>query len=109
MPGQIDIHFEFYPQRQAALPNAGTLVAVEGDPGYPSTGTRGAYLALFEPLRADRHLLLVADDLAADLGALGIDRVDLDGDSYGTFFAQTFAGIESRHRQLDADAGQSEP
>jgi pimeloyl-ACP methyl ester carboxylesterase len=142
VPGQIDNHFEFYPQRQAALPNAGTVVAAEGGPGYPSTGTRGAYLALFEPLRADRHLLLVdqrgtgrsqplvcpalqadplyqpasvaacgarlgpraalfgsalaADDLAAVLGALGIDRVDLYGDSYGTFFAQTFAG---RHPQ----------
>ncbi len=32
-----------------------------------------------------------ADDLAAVLDALQIDRVHLYGDSYGTFFAQTFA------------------
>jgi pimeloyl-ACP methyl ester carboxylesterase len=34
---------------------------------------------------------LAADDLAAVLDALAIDRVGLYGDSYGTFFAQTFA------------------
>lgn len=33
-----------------------------------------------------------ADDLAAVLDALDIDQVDMYGDSYGTFFAQTFAG-----------------
>jgi pimeloyl-ACP methyl ester carboxylesterase len=33
-----------------------------------------------------------ADDLAAVLDALGIDQIDLYGDSYGTFFSQTFAG-----------------
>lgn len=31
-----------------------------------------------------------ADDLAAILGQLGIDRVDLYGDSYGTYLAQVF-------------------
>ena len=36
-----------------------------------------------------------ADDLAAVIRALGLGRVDLYGDSYGTFFAQVFAG---RHR-----------
>ncbi len=35
---------------------------------------------------------LAADDAAAVLDALAIDRVNLYGDSYGTFFAQTFAG-----------------
>ena len=33
-----------------------------------------------------------ADDLAAVLDALGISQIDLYGDSYGTFFSQTFAG-----------------
>jgi pimeloyl-ACP methyl ester carboxylesterase len=35
---------------------------------------------------------LAADDLAAVLDALGIGRIHLYGDSYGTFFSQTFAG-----------------
>lgn len=33
-----------------------------------------------------------ADDLAAVLDALEIEKVDMYGDSYGTFFAQVFAG-----------------
>ena len=33
-----------------------------------------------------------ADDLAAVLDALEIDKVDMYGDSYGTFFGQAFAG-----------------
>ena len=33
-----------------------------------------------------------ADDLAAVVRRLGLGRVDLYGDSYGTFFAQVFAG-----------------
>jgi pimeloyl-ACP methyl ester carboxylesterase len=40
---------------------------------------------------------LAADDLAAILEALGIARVALYGDSYGTYFAQVFA---LRHPQL---------
>lgn len=35
---------------------------------------------------------LSADDLSAVISALGLGRVDLYGDSYGTFFAQVFAG-----------------
>ena len=34
---------------------------------------------------------LAVDDLAALLDALAIGRIDLYGDSYGTFFAQVFA------------------
>jgi pimeloyl-ACP methyl ester carboxylesterase len=40
---------------------------------------------------------LAADDLAAVVRALRLGRIDLYGDSYGTFFAQTFAG---RHPDL---------
>jgi pimeloyl-ACP methyl ester carboxylesterase len=38
--------------------------------------------------------VLSADDLAAVVAALGLGRVDVYGDSYGTFFTQVFA---SRH------------
>jgi pimeloyl-ACP methyl ester carboxylesterase len=143
VPGTIAIAFELYPQRDAARPNAGAVVATEGGPGYATTGSRAGYLALFDPLLTDRHLLLVdnrgtgrsaplhcealqydplslpqsvaacgaqlgeraalygsalaADDLAAVIDALQLGRVDLYGDSYGTFFSQTFAG---RHPAL---------
>ena len=136
VPGSLQIYFEYYPHtaRGAA---AGTLVATEGGPGYPATGSRDEYLALFAPLR-DRYDVLImdnrgtgrsgalyckelqtapkltegnigacgrslgrtaplygtalaADDLAAILDALAIDRVGLYGDSYGSYFAQVFA------------------
>jgi len=46
-----------------------------------------------------------ADDLAAVLTKLGIGKVDLYGDSYGTFFAQTFAVRHpGRVRSLILDA-----
>jgi pimeloyl-ACP methyl ester carboxylesterase len=115
----------------------GTIVAVEGGPGYSSTDSRSWFIDLFRPL-LDRYQLLIvdnrgtgksgailcqplqsykgnyvdavgkcgrqlgdtadlygtgnaADDLAEVLDALDINRVHLYGDSYGTFFSQTFA------------------
>ena len=136
VPGRISIYFEYYPHSGAAAA-AGTLVASEGGPGFPATESRDEYLALFEPLRATRDVVimdnrgtghsaavdckplqdaavlteanigacgrllgaaaslygsaLAGDDLAAVLEALGSGPVDLYGDSYGTYFAQTFA------------------
>ena len=49
------------------------------------------------PRRDDYTTERSADDLAAVITALGLHRVDLYGDSYGTFFAQVFAG---RHPDL---------
>jgi len=37
----------------------GTLVATEGGPGYPATGSREDYLALFKPLMPDHDLLMM--------------------------------------------------
>lgn len=152
LPGGIDIAVEFGPQTDASRRNPGAIVAVEGGPGCPSTGTRSSGLALFAALRADRHRLLVdnrstggsaavnclavqhdalygdasmtacgkplgasaalygsalaVDDLAAMLEAPGITRVDLYGDSYGSFFAQAFAGRDpARLRSVVLDAG----
>ena len=43
--------------------------------------------------RADDYTTaLSADDLAAVVSSLGLGPIDLYGDSYGTFFAQVFAG-----------------
>lgn len=54
--GTIDIVFEYYAARGT---RRGTLVATEGGPGYPATESRAAYLALYEPLRADHDLVLM--------------------------------------------------
>ena len=129
------------------------LVAVEGGPGYPSTGSYVEYTGIYGPLLQERGLLLVdnrgtgtsdlidcpavqkfggstatdafpgrvarcarqlerrypkvshaedlfatayaANDLSAVLRALKLGKVDLYGDSYGTFFVQSFI---SRHQ-----------
>jgi pimeloyl-ACP methyl ester carboxylesterase len=135
--GHLRIHFELTPRRDKHRPSLGTIVAVEGGPGYSSTGSRNYYKDLFRPLLGRRQLLIVdnrgtglsepivcprlqsyrgnrdvaigqcgrklgarsdlygtamaADDLAAVLRHLRIGKVDLYGDSYGTFFSQTFA------------------
>ena len=67
VPGTIGIHFEYYP---ATGPRTGTLVAAEGGPGYPSTGSREEYLALFAPLRATRDLVLMDDRGTGGSGAI---------------------------------------
>ena len=136
VPGHVSVYFEFYPHT-ARGPSQGTLVATEGGPGYPATGSRDAYLALLEPLRRTRDLILMdnrgtgrsgaldcptlqaadrwttamvgacgdslgersalygtalaADDLAAILDRLSAGKIDLYGDSYGTYFEQVFA------------------
>ncbi|HZA81052.1 MAG TPA: alpha/beta fold hydrolase [Actinomycetes bacterium] len=54
--GTIRINLEWYPAEQSP---AGTIVAMEGGPGYPSTGSRDSYLELFAPLQDTRNLLLV--------------------------------------------------
>ncbi len=57
--GQITIGFEFYPREDQSRPALGTIVPQEGGPGYSSTGTRDAYLNIFQPLRDRRDILIV--------------------------------------------------
>ena len=55
--GTIDIAFELHPASSGA--SEGTIVTVEGGPGYASSGSRDWYLGLYEPLLATRDLLIV--------------------------------------------------
>ncbi len=148
---RIGIAYELFGRRDRTRPSLGTIVAVEGGPGYSTTASRSYYLDLFDPL-LDRHQLLLVDnrgtgksgpircghlqsyrgnrtlaigqcgrklgaksdlygsaiatdDMVAVLDRLGIGRIHLYGDSYGTFFAQTFAlrhGDRLRTLILDA-------
>jgi pimeloyl-ACP methyl ester carboxylesterase len=149
--GRLPVHYMLIPRRDRSKPLLGTIVAVEGGPGYATTGSRAWYRELFSPLLDRRRLLLVdqrgtgrsaaiscphlqsyrgnrvkavgecgrqlgsasdaygsaaaADDLAAALNRLGVKKVDLYGDSYGTFFSQTFATrYPERVRTLTLDA-----
>jgi pimeloyl-ACP methyl ester carboxylesterase len=118
-------------------PAKGTIFAVEGGPGYPSSGTASSYVALFAHLLRDHDLVLLdqrgtgksgpvkcpdvergnmeefvslgecarrlgpiaqsyrtsasADDVDSLRRALGLEKITLYGDSYGTFLAQSYA------------------
>jgi pimeloyl-ACP methyl ester carboxylesterase len=153
----IGISFRWYPATGGHP--VGTVVPVEGGPGYPSIGSVApdGYAEMYGPLLRSRNMLavdnrgtgtsatidcpelqrfdlsrsgstatrrferlvgrcgralnhrwrapagafihasdlftsaLAARDLARVIGALGLRRVDLYGDSYGSFFAQVFA------------------
>ena len=169
----IGIGFRWLP---ATGPHAtGTVLAVEGGPGFATAGTEPQYLAMMGPLRRTRNLLLVnlrgtgnsapvncpglehagprqsgghfnglvaacgrqlnhtwryrgggwvhasdlfntaysARDVEGVVRALNVGRVDLYGDSYGSWFAQVFASrypallrsvtLDSTYQVLDLD------
>jgi pimeloyl-ACP methyl ester carboxylesterase len=148
--GSLHVGFVLYLRRDTAQPPIGTLAAIEGGPGFATTGSASSYLTLDAPLMDRRDLLLVddrgtgtsgalscpafdrwitdyqeragrcaaqlgpavnrydthsvADDLAGVLDALGIARIDLYGDSYGSYAAQAFAVLHpTRLRSLVLD------
>jgi pimeloyl-ACP methyl ester carboxylesterase len=175
-PG-IRIGFEFLPRTVATSPAAGTILAVEGGPGFATTGTEPNYVAMAGSLLKTRNMLLVnlrgtgnstpldckglesygqaqhqygarfnklvaacgyqlnhtwhyrhggwvhasdlfntaysARDVATVVRDLRLGRVDLYGDSYGTWFAQVFASrypaelrsvtLDSTYQVLDLD------
>jgi pimeloyl-ACP methyl ester carboxylesterase len=56
---QIRIGFELYRRRDRGRPALGTIVGVEGGPGYSTTDSRDYFLGLSRPLMGRRNLLLV--------------------------------------------------
>lgn len=135
--GAFEIGFAVRSRDDRSTPSEGTVVAVEGGPGYGSTGTANAFMKLFGPLLEHRDLVLVdmrgtgrsepircpdvqtgrapeglalsecarrlgddfeayntgaaADDIDAVRRALGLGKISLYGDSYGTFLSQSYA------------------
>ncbi|MEO3859582.1 alpha/beta fold hydrolase [Acrocarpospora sp. B8E8] len=147
--GTTGLYFEWFPATENAQ---GTVLAVEGGPGYSSTSSRDYYLDMLGPLTRTRNVLIAdlrgtgrsdpvrcprlqnattadgnqayidavgacgrrlnhtrqrpdgsyvrgsdlyttanaARDIARLLDLLAPGRVDLYGDSYGTYFAQVF-------------------
>ncbi len=58
-PGTTPVAFEYHPRADTSRPSLGTIVAIEGGPGYSTTDSRDYYLELFGPLMNRRALLLV--------------------------------------------------
>src|SRR5450432_245212 len=60
--GHIKLGFQWYPATGGPTAGghaAGTILATEGGPGFPSTGTAADYLGAFQPLLGHRNLLLI--------------------------------------------------
>jgi pimeloyl-ACP methyl ester carboxylesterase len=155
--GTIKLGFQWYPATSGRA--AGTILAVQGGPGFATTDYAGQYRTLFRPLLGRRNLLLVnlrgtgnssaftcralqdwtqadsieaytadtgkcgrqlnhtrrlkggggyvqasdlyttadaARDVALLLRRLQTGRIDLYGDSYGTYFSQVFTARYAR-------------
>ena len=67
--GHTSIHFEYYPHTSSGEA-IGVLVATEGGPGYPATGSRDEYLALFKPLLRQRDLIIMDNRGTGQSGAV---------------------------------------
>ncbi len=135
--GKTRIGFVVLPRRDRGRPSRGSILAVEGGPGYASSWTVRSYAKLFGGLLERRDLVMVdmrgtgrskpldcpdlqygrapewialpacaerlgsrfssyrtsaaADDINDVRRALGLGRITLYGDSYGTFLAQSYA------------------
>jgi pimeloyl-ACP methyl ester carboxylesterase len=83
----IDVAFRLYqPARRTGRP---PIVAVEGGPGYPSTGTRAEYRAIFGPLLRTRALLLVDNRGTGDSALIDCRSVQsFAGRTSGSAFAR---------------------
>jgi len=79
----------------------GTIVAVEGGPGYPSTGSYDEYTGIFKPLLRSHNLVLVDNRGTGGSGILICKRLQSDtGRSSGPAFAKLVAacGDSINHR-----------
>ncbi|MEO9171341.1 MAG: alpha/beta fold hydrolase [Candidatus Baltobacteraceae bacterium] len=68
--GTVNVGFTYLLRRDAAAPSAGTIVAAEGGPGYPSGASRESYRALFGPLLRTRDMVLMDDRGTGRSGAI---------------------------------------
>jgi pimeloyl-ACP methyl ester carboxylesterase len=135
--GTTTVGFAVRERDRADQPSEGAIFALEGGPGFASTGTAHAYEGLFGDLLERRELVLVdqrgtglsepihcpdvqrgrapewigasecarrlgprfesyrtsatADDVNDVREALGYDEITMYGDSYGTYWAQSYA------------------
>ena len=73
--GTINVGFEYYPRHDQTRPALGTILPQEGGPGYSSTGTRDAYINIFEPLRDRRDIVIVDKRGTGTSGALNCQKI----------------------------------
>jgi len=96
--GTIAIRFEWIPARYPGATR--TIVAQDGGPGFPSTGSGDAYVRLFGPLLRDRNLLMM--DERGTGGSTPIDCASLQAAVVNGDIGDTFQrGVQACGAQLD--------
>ena len=89
---RIDIAFRWLPPRHPGTRHP-ALVAVEGGPGFPSTGSRVEYTGIYGPLLRERGLLLVDNRGTGGSALIRCKRLQTyPGASFGSRFAGVVAG-----------------
>jgi pimeloyl-ACP methyl ester carboxylesterase len=73
--GTISIGFEYYPRRDQSRPAIGTILPQEGGPGYSSTGTRDAYINVFNALRDRRDIVIIDKRGTGTSGAINCPAI----------------------------------
>lgn len=89
----ISIGFEFLPAT-AASPAAGTILAVEGGPGFATTGSEALYVAMAGSLLQTRNMLLVnlrGTGNSRPLNCKGLESYNRLQHQYGSHFDQMVA------------------
>jgi pimeloyl-ACP methyl ester carboxylesterase len=89
----ISIGFEFLPAT-AASPAAGTILAVEGGPGFATTGSEPLYVAMAGSLLETRNMLLVnlrGTGNSTLLNCKGLESYNMLQHQYGSHFDQLVA------------------
>jgi pimeloyl-ACP methyl ester carboxylesterase len=98
IPGTVAVSFEWYSHTGGGAPAEGTIVAVEGGPGYSSTDSRGFFLDGFASLRDSRDILVFDRRGTGKSGAIDCPLIqnatDFDADA-----------IAQCARQLGSTAG----
>ncbi len=90
----IRVGFRWLPATGSRLPVRRTVLAVEGGPGYATTGTQGAYTAMLGPLRRTTNLLLVNLRGTGDstlVKCAGLEHFGRPQHQYGPAFNQLVA------------------
>ncbi len=77
--GRIKVGYEVHRARGVSV---GAILAIEGGPGYPSTGSRDYYLELFRPFLKDHDLLLIDARGTGTSGAINCRRLQSYQGSY---------------------------
>jgi pimeloyl-ACP methyl ester carboxylesterase len=88
---RIRIGYKWFPATDRGARAKGTIVAVEGGPGYPSTGSLSNYTGIFGAVRGRFNLLLI-DNRGTGSSALircgGLDRFPLRERASGPAFSR---------------------